>query len=158
MPKYLTDQDARTLSELVTWYRRNRGRLVSQKTVARPMVFPVTGDAGASSSVSEPSVSEPSVSEPSVSSESSVSEPSVSSESSVSESSICNLIPGVSFDSLPVVSAGQVEYLLAVDGGCLVLVEVAACDPAASESAGGGGGSESDDGGAGGGGPGGGLP
>ncbi len=85
-----------------------------------------------SSSISSSSVSSSSV--PSVSSISSVSS-SVSLSSSVSISVVsvsvsvveCVTIPGVDFESLPVVSASSVDGVLAVQGGCLVLVPITEC-------------------------------
>ena len=177
MPKVLSDRDARTLAELVTWYRRNKGRLASDRSSKRPHVFgkatPEESESISEPSISEPSISEPSVSEPSVSepsvsepsvSEPSVSEPSVSVSESVSESADCITIPGVSFSQLPVISANDASYVLGLDSkSCLALIALAPCETTdastggggtdVSESAGGGGG-----GGGGGAGGGGGLP
>lgn len=162
MPKVLSDADARTLQEVVSWYKRNKGRLASSRRNSRPMVFGKGKDDQSSSDSDSPSISDsdsPSISDsvsdsgsPSISDSVSSSDsdsPSISDSVSSSDSEVCVLIPGVDFASLPVVSVADVNYVLALKDNCLVLVETAACETDGST----GGGSESTGGG--GGGPGG---
>lgn len=79
------------------------------------------------SSSSSPSSSSPSSSSPSLSSSSSESE-----ESSSSGSPGCVTISGVDLANLQVVDPANVDGILAVQDGCLVIVPVAPCDDASS--------------------------